>query len=175
MVGVWGQAFGAFGDAAGGGNAFGLTRKLAGFAAGIDLRLQNGIKLGVVGGYTENTLDTSSRLASALTKSGFGGVYGGYEFGPMSLRLGAVYAGNDTRTRRVVAFPRVSDTLTAQSGGYTVQGFGEIGYRFFVGEPASAALNLKDVLRGAPVRLERFRFNLAHILRLRRSWRTHRA
>ncbi|WP_449409286.1 autotransporter domain-containing protein [Methylobacterium komagatae] len=150
VVGMWGQGFGAFGSA-GGGNAFGLDRQLAGFAAGIDLRLPSGIKLGMVGGYTENTLDTSGRSASATIKSGFGGVYGGYAFGPVSLRLGAVYADNDTRTRRAVIFPGVSDTPIGHNGGYTVQGFGEIGYRFFLGQPALVALVSKDGMRAMPV------------------------
>ncbi len=84
-----------------------LDRTLAGFAAGLDVRLPSGIKLGVVGGYTENTLDTNGRFQSAGVTSGFGGVYGGYEIGPVSLRLGAVYADESLRTRRAVIFPGV--------------------------------------------------------------------
>ncbi|MCJ2013203.1 autotransporter domain-containing protein [Methylobacterium sp. J-076] len=146
VVGVWGQGFGAFGSASGG-NALGLDRTLAGFAAGLDVRLPSGIKLGVVGGYTENTLDTSGRFESASVTSGFGGVYGGYELGPVSVRLGAVYADEALRTRRTVSFPGVADTPTGRYGGYTVQGFGEVGYRFVLGQPAPAVL----VSKGAAV------------------------
>ena len=147
VVGIWGQGFGAFGSASSGGNAFGLDRTLAGFAAGLDVRLPSGIKLGVVGGYTENTLDTTGRFESATVTSGFGGVYGGYEMGPVSLRLGAVYADESLRTRRAVVFPGVADTPTGRYGGYTVQGFGEIGYKIFLGQPAPVAL----VSKGAAV------------------------
>ncbi|GJE37350.1 autotransporter family protein [Methylobacterium persicinum] len=146
VVGVWGQGFGAFGSASSGGNAFGLDRTLAGFAAGLDVRLPSGFKLGVVGGYTENTLDTTGRFESATVTSGFGGVYGGYELGPVSVRLGAVYADESLRTRRTVIFPGVADTPSGRYGGYTVQGFGEIGYRFFMGEPAPAVLVSKGAV-----------------------------
>ena len=144
VFGLWGQGFGSFGDARSDGNAAGFSRQISGFALGADVRLENGIKLGVVGGYTAASLDTTGRLQSATVESGYGGVYGGYEAGPFSLRLGATYADNSTRTRRAVAFAGVSDTATARAGGSTVQGFGEIGYRFFLGQGAPAALVSKD-------------------------------
>ncbi len=144
VFGLWGQGFGSFGDARSDGNAAGFSRQISGFALGADVRLENGIKLGVVGGYTAAGLDTTGRLQSATVESGYGGVYGGYEAGPFSLRLGATYADNSTRTRRAVAFAGVSDTATARAGGSTVQGFGEIGYRFFLGQGAPASLVSKD-------------------------------
>ncbi|WP_426315403.1 autotransporter domain-containing protein [Methylobacterium fujisawaense] len=149
VFGLWGQGFGAFGTAEGGGNAFNLDRQIAGFAAGADVRVSNGLRVGVVGGYTEAYLDSAgrsggtSRAESATLKSGFGGLYGGYEVGPLSLRLGALYAGTDTRTRRAVLYG-LSDTLSGHGGGYTVQGFGEIGWRIALGQPAPAALVSRD-------------------------------
>lgn len=156
VFGVWGQGFGSFGTADGGGNAFNLNRQIAGFAAGVDVRLPSGFKFGLVGGYTEAFLDSAGRASggspaeSATIKSGFGGIYGGYELGPISVRLGAVYADNDARTRRTVLYG-LSDSPTGHDGGSTVQGFGEIGYRFFLGEPAPAVLVSKDGLRPAAV------------------------
>jgi subtilase-type serine protease len=143
VFGLWGQGFGSFGTAEGGGNAFPLDRQIAGFAAGADVRLANGLRFGVVGGYTEASLDSAgrtggtSRAESATLKSGFGGVYGGTAAGPLSLRLGVIYADTDTRTRRAVLYG-LSDTLSGHGGGYTVQGFGEIGWRIALGEPASS-------------------------------------
>ncbi|MCJ2009140.1 autotransporter domain-containing protein [Methylobacterium sp. J-092] len=158
VVGVWGQGFGAFGGA-GGGNAFGLDRTLAGFAAGLDLRLPSGFRLGLVGGYAESALDTAGRRESAGVTGGFGGVYGGYELGPVSVRLGAVYADESLRTRRTVVVPGVSDTPSGRYGGSTVQGFGEIGYRFLVGAPAPAVpvdAELGVPVRSAPTYVEPF-------------------
>ncbi|MEE7462826.1 autotransporter outer membrane beta-barrel domain-containing protein [Methylobacterium fujisawaense] len=156
VFGVWGQGFGSFGTANGGGNAFDLNRQIAGFAVGADVRLPSGFKFGVVGGYTESFLDSTGRAGggspaeSANIKSGFGGVYGGYELGPISVRLGAVYADNDARTRRTVLYG-LSDSPTSHGGGSTIQGFGEIGYRFFFGEAGPAVLVSKDGLRPAAV------------------------
>jgi subtilase-type serine protease len=149
VFGLWGQGFGAFGTADGGGNAFDLDRQIVGFAAGADVRLPSGLRFGVVGGYTEASLDSAGRIGgaprseSATLKSGFGGVYGGYASGPVSLRLGAVYADTDARTRRAVLYG-LSDTLAGHGGGYTIQGFGEIGWRIDLGAPAAAALVSKD-------------------------------
>uniref|UniRef100_UPI0035C99D9B autotransporter outer membrane beta-barrel domain-containing protein n=1 Tax=uncultured Methylobacterium sp. TaxID=157278 RepID=UPI0035C99D9B len=151
VFGLWGQGFGAFGDARGNGNAAGLNRQISGFVLGADVRLESGFKLGVAGGYTAATLDTAGRLQSATIESGFGGIYGGYELGPVSVRLGAVYADTDARTRRTVAFAGVTDTPTGHGGGATIQGFGEVGYRVFLGGTGPAALVSKDAApRPAP-------------------------
>ena len=149
VFGLWGQGFGAFGTAEGGGNAFDLDRQIAGFAAGADLRLGSGLRVGLVGGYTEATLDSAGRAGgapraeSATLKSGFGGVYGGYALGPVSLRLGAVYADTDARTRRAVPYG-LSDTLSGHGGGDTLQAFGELGWRIALGDPAAAVLVSTD-------------------------------
>ncbi|KNY20528.1 autotransporter domain-containing protein [Methylobacterium sp. ARG-1] len=169
VFGLWGQGFGAFGTAGGGGNAFDLDRQIAGFALGADIRLPSGVRFGLVGGYTETNLDSAGRLGggaraeSATLKSGFGGVYGGYAFGPVSVRLGALYADTDTRTRRSVLYG-LSDSPTGHGGGHTVQGFGEIGYRFAFGAasagaskdgPAVAASSIEPFVGGAYIGIRR--------------------
>ncbi|WP_279596369.1 autotransporter serine protease [Methylobacterium sp. J-059] len=145
VAGFWGQGFGAFGQARTDGNAAGLNRQTSGFVLGGDVRLENGIRVGVAGGYTTTSLDTAGRLQSATIESGFGGVYGGYELGPASLRLGAVYADNSARTRRTALFAGLTDTPSARTGGSTIQGFGEIGYRIFLGEGRSALVSKDPV------------------------------
>ncbi|TGE01844.1 autotransporter domain-containing protein [Methylobacterium nonmethylotrophicum] len=177
VFGLWGQGFGSFGQARGDGgaiahgNAVTLNRDTAGFVLGADLRLENGIRLGVAGGYTTTNLDTPSRTASGTIESGFGGVYGGYEAGPFALRLGAVYADNSLRLRRSVVFPGLSETEASRYGGATVQGFGEIGYRFVFGStpgivskdplapvvPASVSY-IEPFVGGAYVGIDRDRF-----------------
>ncbi|UHC13739.1 autotransporter domain-containing protein [Methylobacterium currus] len=136
VFGLWGQGFGSVGQARSDGNAVTLDRDTAGFVLGADVRLENGIKLGVAGGYTGTSLDTPGRTASGTIESGFGGVYGGYEAGPFALRLGAVYADTSLRLRRSVVFPGVSETEASRYGGSVVQGFGEIGYRIALGAGA---------------------------------------
>lgn len=133
VFGLWGQGFGSFGQVRSDANAAGLSRQTSGFVLGADLRLETGFRLGVAGGYTATNLDAAGRLQSGTVESGFGGVYGGFERGPFALRLGAVYADDTSRLRRAVTFAGTSDSTGSRYGGSTVQGFGEIGYRFFLG------------------------------------------
>ena len=135
VFGLWGQGFGSFGEARTDGNAAGLARQTSGFVLGADARLETGFRLGVAGGYTATSLDSAGRLSSGTIESGFGGVYGGFERGPVALRLGAVYADQSSRLRRAVSFAGFTDSDAARYGGATVQGFGEFGYRFFLGAP----------------------------------------
>ena len=168
VFGLWGQGFGSFGQARGGGNAAGLSRQTSGFVLGADLRLETGFRLGVAGGYTATALDSAGRLASGSIESGFGAVYGGFERGPFALRLGAVYADQASRLRRTVSFAGFSDSDTARYGGSTVQGFGEVGYRVFLGgrpgpgaEPGASAVQpayLEPFVGGAYVSIGRDRF-----------------
>ncbi|GJE57438.1 MULTISPECIES: autotransporter family protein [Methylobacterium] len=168
VFGLWAQGFGAFGKTDTDGNAAGFRRQTAGFVAGADVRLDNGFRIGVAGGYSRTTLDTSGRLQSGEIESGFGAVYGGTEFGPVALRLGAVYSGNDLRTRRSVVFPGVSETDTARYGGATTQGFGELGYRIALGQDgliakgaapvASSATYIEPFVGGAYVNIGNDRF-----------------
>ncbi|WP_375456810.1 autotransporter domain-containing protein [uncultured Methylobacterium sp.] len=141
VFGLWGQGFGAFGDARGDGNTAGLSYHISGFVLGADVRLESGFKFGIAGGYTSASLDTAGRLQSATIASGFGGLYGSYEGGPVSLRLGAVYADNDARTRRTVVFAGLADNPAGHGGGSTIQGFGELGYRVFLGVGQTALLS----------------------------------
>ncbi|MCJ2066098.1 autotransporter domain-containing protein, partial [Methylobacterium sp. J-088] len=62
VFGLWGQGFGSFGTADGGGNAFDLDRQIAGFAEGADIRLANGPRVGGVGGSTEAYLESAGRV-----------------------------------------------------------------------------------------------------------------
>ena len=157
VFGLWGQGFGSFGQARGDGNAAGLARQTSGFVLGADLRLETGFRLGVAGGYTATSLDATGRLQSGTIEGGFGAVYGGVERGPFALRLGAVYADQASRLRRAVSFAGFSDSDTARYGGATVQGFGEIGYKIFLGT-ASSPVTGGDapVAARAPTYLEPF-------------------
>jgi subtilase-type serine protease len=164
VFGVWGQGFGAFGEARSDGNAARLSRQTSGFVLGADARLENGLRIGVAGGYANTGLDTPGSLQSGTIESGFGGLYGGWESGPVSLRLGAVYADNAARLRRSVSVAGLGDSLSARTGGSTIQGFGELGYRFVIGEtagtlPGGAALAyIEPFVGGAVVSIGRDRF-----------------
>ncbi|MCJ2081291.1 autotransporter domain-containing protein [Methylobacterium sp. J-090] len=170
VFGVWGQGFGSFGQARTDGNAASLSRQTSGFVLGADARVESGFRFGLAGGYTVTNLDTGNRLQSGAIESGFGGLYGGYERGPVSLRLGAVYADNSARLRRTVLFAGVSDAPTARTGGATIQGFGELGYKVFLGGaaapngresgpvPVTAPSYIEPFVGGAAISIRRDRF-----------------
>ncbi|KQP10024.1 autotransporter [Methylobacterium sp. Leaf99] len=169
VFGVWGQGFGSFGQARSDGNAASLSRQTSGFILGADARVAGGVRFGLAGGYTVTNLDTAGRLQSGVIESGFGGVYGGYEHGPVSLRLGAVYADNAARLRRTVLFAGVTDTAAARTGGATIQGFGELGYKVFLGggapsggetgpAPVTTPSYIEPFVGGAYVSIRRDRF-----------------
>lgn len=140
VFGVWGQGFGSFGEARSDGNAARLSRQTSGFVLGADARLESGFRLGVAGGYTVTQLDTPGGTQSGSIESGFGGIYGGFERGPFALRLGAVYADNSTRLNRKTTFAGFSDSDASRYGGSTIQGFGEVGYRFAFGAATPALI-----------------------------------
>ncbi|MCJ2010779.1 autotransporter outer membrane beta-barrel domain-containing protein, partial [Methylobacterium sp. J-092] len=135
---VWGQAFGAFGNTASNGNAAGLSRQTSGFVLGAETALSgltgagadlSAWRVGVAGGYSFTGFDVTGRLSSGTVESAYGAVYARGPVGPLQVRLGAAYAGNELAARRTAAFPGFSQSLSGKAGGETVQGFGEVGYR----------------------------------------------
>jgi outer membrane autotransporter protein len=110
-----------------------LSRDTGGFVVGGDITrsLLGGVfRLGLVGGYTSDSLTVNQRLSSGNFESVFGGVYGGASFGAIQLRLGALYGTNTTSTTRSIVFPAFADATGSSYGGSTAQAFGELGYRF---------------------------------------------
>ena len=158
VVGLWGQGLGSLGHVRADGNAAALSRQSAGFVMGVDARLDTfgigGLRLGVAGGHVETTLASPGQVQTGTLASTFGGVYGSLEAGPAVLRFGALAADEPARLRRVVAFPGLTDTPTARTGGRSVQGFGEAGYRIALG----AGSVLEPFVGAGAVALGRDRF-----------------
>jgi fibronectin-binding autotransporter adhesin len=130
---LWGQGFGDWGSAKGNGNAASFDRSTGGFVLGGDVSTTGFAgsewRLGVAGGYTNDTVSVGRRLSSADFENVFGGIYAGASFGPVHLRTGALYGSNSLSTSRSIVFPGFSDTAASNSGGTTAQAFGEAGYR----------------------------------------------
>ncbi|MBP1183755.1 autotransporter outer membrane beta-barrel domain-containing protein [Methylobacterium sp. PvR107] len=133
---LWVQGFGAFGDTGGNGNAARLTRQTGGFVLGIETgfgalsnALVSDLRVGVAAGYTFTGFDVTARQSTGQVESGFGAVYGRGALGAVQVRLGAAYAGNALDTRRTLLFPGFSQAVSGKTGGETINGFGEIGYR----------------------------------------------
>ena len=132
LFGLWGQGFGDWGTTSSDNNAAKLTRDTGGFIIGADTTIGTGWsgvwRLGVAGGYTDDSLKVSGRLSSGDYQSMFGAVYGGTNYGAFDLKLGAIAASSDTHTNRTISFPMFSGTAGSSYGGYAAQGFAEASY-----------------------------------------------
>lgn len=132
---VWGQAIGSFGRNDGNSNVGSLDRTTGGFVFGIDKAfygvLGNGTwRVGIAGGYSNDSFKISDRSSQGTYESAFGTLYAGARYNAVDLRFGGSFGGNSTNIHRTVAFPGFLDAERSDYGGETVQGFSEIGYRF---------------------------------------------
>lgn len=150
---AWGEAFGTFGHTDATPNAGGLDRSLGGFILGIDTPLDriggDKWRAGLAGGYTNTSFKSPLDGGSGTVQSVFGSLYGGARYGAVDLRLGTVAGGTFIDARRDVAFggvPLFNEVERSHNTGYTVQTFGEVGYRIPAGnvvfEPIAGAAYL---------------------------------
>lgn len=117
---------------------------------GADATFDQGYWIGLAAGYTRSSFDVRSRASSGETDTGFGAIYGGARFGPVTLRLGGLFAGMSSDTRRAVVLPGFQDNLTGRSGGTGLLGFGEVGYGLTFG-----GAGVEPFVGGSGMRLSR--------------------
>lgn len=150
---AWGEAFGTFGHTDARPNAGPLDRSLGGFILGIDTPLDriggDKWRAGVAGGYTSTSFKSPLDGGSGTVQNVFGSLYGGARYGAVDLRLGTMAGGTFVDARRDVAFggvPLFNEIERSHNAGYTVQTFGEVGYRIPAGavvlEPIAGAAYL---------------------------------
>ena len=128
LVGFWAQAFGAWANYDGNGNAAGGKRDLGGFVSGLDVGLDGDWRLGAAAGYSQSSLALDARAGSADVDTISLAVYGGGSLGPVALRAGAAWSWHDIDTARNVAYPGVFEREKASYDGDTGQIFGELAY-----------------------------------------------
>ncbi len=134
--GVWGQVFGSGGTIAGDGNAASLGRGVGGLIAGIDGALTDNWRFGIATGLQHAGLDVTDRMSTGTVDSYHLAGYGGYDNGAFAVRFGGALTWNDVSTRRDVAFPGFTDTLTAAYQARTEQFFGEVATTIHSGDVA---------------------------------------
>ncbi len=130
---AWGQVFGSDATHSGDGNAAGLDRQIGGFFAGGDWTGDSGWRFGVATGVDAATIDEPARASTASVSGTHLAAYGGLDGGAFAVRGGAAIAWQDIATRRGVAFPGYTDTLTAAYGARTMQVYGEVARPFALG------------------------------------------
>ena len=126
--GAWGSVFGSWGSTDSDGNAGKLSRSTGGFVTGVDGLITDDIRLGLLAGYSHSSFKVDDRRSSASSDNYHLGIYGGTEFGALSLRSGLAYSWSDIDSSRQVSFPGFSDGLTGSYRAGTTQVFGELGY-----------------------------------------------
>jgi len=131
--GVWGGGLGAFGTVAGNANASGITYNLGGFAAGLDRRFGNAVRVGVATGFNAASLYTQNMPGYGTSNTLQLALYGEYAEGPFYLDALAGYAHSDNRMTRPIVIPGLP-FRSAQ--GYTTANtfFGQLetGYKLTV-------------------------------------------
>jgi outer membrane autotransporter protein len=129
---LWGEGFGAWGRRGSDGNAAGLDTSVGGFVLGADAPVGDAFRVGVAGGYSRTSLDGNTG-SSADLDTYYAALYGGGQWGPLGVRLGAAYSWHDLDATRAVVFPGFAETLKGSRDANTTQAFGEIGYRVALG------------------------------------------
>ena len=126
---LWGQAIGGWGRTGSDGNAAAIERSVGGFLAGGDAAIAENWRLGALAGYTHTGFDIPARVAGGSSRNFHAALYGGGQWGPFGVRVGAAHGWHAVRTSRSVAFPGFADALSAAYSARSWQVFGEAGYR----------------------------------------------
>jgi fibronectin-binding autotransporter adhesin len=169
LYGLWGQGFGDWGRTGSDRNAAKLTRDTGGFIIGADAAEHawgGTIRLGLAGGYTDDSLKVQARNSSGDYQSIFGALYGGASFGAIDLKAGVIGATTDTHTSRSIIFPFFADTASSSYGGSAAQAFAEAGYLLpfhgtlwsYVPGLSSLSVNYEPFLQGALIHLDQNRY-----------------
>uniref|UniRef100_UPI000366D32B autotransporter outer membrane beta-barrel domain-containing protein n=1 Tax=Komagataeibacter europaeus TaxID=33995 RepID=UPI000366D32B len=131
---MWGEAFGSLGSNSGDGNAASMHHSTAGFIMGADAPVADTWRVGGLISYGRSMFDVGSgRGSSGHSNNVTVGGYAGTHWGNLNLRLGATYTWDMISIRRNVAFQGFQNRLNSAYLGGTAQGFGELGYKFHMG------------------------------------------
>lgn len=130
---LWGQAFGAFGQRKGDGNAASLSRNTGGLLFGGDVEVKDNARLGLMGGYSRSSLGVSGRSSSGTADTYTLGSYGGVRWKSFSLKAGLAHSWHDLNASRSVIFTGFADNLSARYGARTLQAYGEAAFGFGIG------------------------------------------
>lgn len=132
---IWGTPIGTTSRADGAGDAAGFKHTSGGFIGGVDMPVETW-RLGIVAGYSRTNYHVAERSSDGSSDNYQVGLYGGTQAGALGFRAGAIYGWNKIDTTRHVVFPAFNETLSGDYNANTAQVFGELGYRFDLGQSA---------------------------------------
>ncbi|WP_232823663.1 autotransporter domain-containing protein [Dyella sp. C9] len=124
----WGQFIGSWGHRGSDDNAGGLSQSVGGFVLGADMPVGETSHVGVLGGYTQTSLQLPSRASSGSSDDAHVGVYGGTQWDAFGLRAGLAYTSHSLDTTRDVAFADLDERLLGHARYFTTQAYAEAAY-----------------------------------------------
>ncbi|MEG3157632.1 autotransporter domain-containing protein [Lysobacter zhanggongensis] len=127
---AWAEAFKSGGSIHGDSNTGRVEHDANGVLVGIEHRFAGGWQVGVLGGTGRTDIDLRARASSGDVKQRHLGVYGGNQWGGLSLRAGLTRADQEIDGERYVAFADVDQFLHTEYDATTTQAFIEGGYAF---------------------------------------------
>jgi fibronectin-binding autotransporter adhesin len=132
-TGAWGHLVGAWGHTNSDGTGFDFDNDRQGVIFGVDTGNERW-RAGLFGHHLETDVDADALASEArIERTGFG-AYAGFGGGPFRARLGVSYSDLELTTDRTIAFPGFAGSAHGETDGSMLQGFGEIAYRFDLGQ-----------------------------------------
>jgi len=127
---VWVKALGAWGKTNSGSDTAGYTTSIGGMLAGVDGALDDDTRIGLVGGYSDTSLNMGDGTHSRASVDSYHlGAYAGHEIGALRLSGGATYSWHRADVKRELQYGEVSGKQKAKVDAHTTQVFTEAAYR----------------------------------------------
>lgn len=139
---VWADGVVQYADVGSDGSAAGYTAGSGGVLFGADRAVDSNWIAGLFGGFGHTAVDVADRDAEADIDSFTLGAYAGGTLDAVGLKFGGVLTGHAVSTTRNVVYGGVDETLTADYGASTVQGFAEASYALAL----TSALTVKPLV-----------------------------
>ena len=131
--GMWGSAYGSWGQIDGDGNAAEVERNGTGAFVGVDLPLGDTASAGIGGGYSRADYAVTSRSSAAEVESWHLGASLSARFGGFGLSAGGAMAWHRFDVERIIAFTGFADAAAARYDGQTRQLYARAGYTIPLG------------------------------------------
>lgn len=126
--GLWGHAFGSWGDYNSHNDTASFDRDIGGFFMGGDRELGAAWRLGVVGGYSHTTFNVDSLNSSGSSDDYHVGLYTGNDQGQWRFNGGVAYTWHDVSMTRHPSYAGYQASLSSDFDAGTTQGWGEVAY-----------------------------------------------
>ncbi|MEE4673163.1 autotransporter domain-containing protein [Pseudomonas alliivorans] len=127
---VWLKALGAWGKTDSRDGTAGYTTSIGGLLAGVDGKVADDTRLGLVAGYSDSSIAMGSNTHSRASVDSYHlGAYVGHEMGALRLTVGSAYSWHRIDAKRDVQVGGARGRETTKHDAQTVQVFTEAAYR----------------------------------------------